>query len=101
MKKRAEIGRALLNRPELLILDEPTEGIDASGRYEVKKIIKKLAVLYKCSVLLTTHNLLEVEDICKSFILLKNGHIILKEKVEIVKAQGKSLESFYLEVMKK
>jgi len=101
MKKRAEIGRALLNKPELLILDEPTEGIDAIGRYEIKQIIKELASLYGCSVLLTTHNLLEAEDICDGFILLKNGKILLNGKVDTIIEQGKTLESLYLEAMGK
>ncbi len=101
MKKRAEIGRALLSNPELLILDEPTEGIDAVGRYEVKQMIKKLSELYGCSILLTTHNLLEAEDICEGIILLKNGKISINEKIKSIIAQGKSLESFYLEEMKK
>jgi len=101
MKKRAEIGRALLSNPELLILDEPTEGIDAVGRYEIKQMIKKLSELYGCSILLTTHNLLEAEDICERIILLKDSKILINEKIKSIIAQGKSLESFYMEKMKK
>lgn len=101
MKKRAEIGRALLENPELLILDEPTEGIDAIGRYEVKQMIRNLSKIYGCSILLTTHNLFEAEDICQGFIILKNGKILFDETIQSIMNQGKNLESFYMEIMKK
>lgn len=101
LRKRVEIGRALLNNPDFLILDEPTEGIDAMGRLEIKKLIEDLVSNFGCSVLLTTHNLLEAENICDRFVFIKDGRTFSVDNFEPIKASGKTLESFYLEVMKK
>lgn len=101
IKKRVELGRALLNSPELLILDEPTDGIDPIGRYEIKKIIKELSSSYNCSILLTTHNLLEAEEIAERVIFLNDGKIFADEKMSSIIKQGKSLENFFMEVVKK
>lgn len=99
MKKRVEIGRALLNEAQFLILDEPTEGIDALGRLEIKKIIIDLVNNLGCSVLLTTHNLLEAENICSRFVFIKNGETLDVDNYEFLKNSGKSLETFYMEIM--
>ncbi len=101
IKKRAELGRALLNFPDLLILDEPTDGIDPAGRYEIKKIIKELSNLHNCSILLTTHNLLEAEEIAKRVVFLNTGKIFANEKMSSIIAQNKSLEHFFMEFVKK
>lgn len=101
LKKRAEIGRALINNPAFLILDEPTEGIDAVGRIEIKKIISELVNNFNCSVLLTTHNLLEAENICNRFVFIKYGKTYSIENFELIRESGKSLETFYFEFMKK
>lgn len=99
MKKRVEIGRALLNEAQFLILDEPTEGVDAFGRLEIKKLIKDLVNNFGCSVLLTTHNLLEAENLCSRFIFIKNGETLNVDNYEFLKNNGKTLETFYMEIM--
>lgn len=72
MKQRLSIARALLNNPELLILDEPTTGLDIDGKDRLFEFIKS----YRGTLLFTTHNLSEVEEVCKRVIILKNGKIV-------------------------
>jgi len=100
LKKRAEIGRALMNNPEFLILDEPTEGIDAIGKVEIKNLIFSLVNNLNCSILFTTHNLLEAENICNSFVFIKHGRTYSISNFELIKESGKTLENFYFEFMK-
>ena len=72
MKQRLAIAAALINNPELLILDEPTNGLDPEGIHQIRKLIKKIAA-EGTTILLTSHLLDEVEKICSHVIILKEG----------------------------
>lgn len=73
MKQRLGILQAMLNKPELLILDEPTNGLDPNGIQEFREYIKKLAKEKNISVLISSHILSEIEQICDKVIILQNG----------------------------
>ncbi|MDA0793687.1 MAG: ABC transporter ATP-binding protein [Bacteroidetes bacterium] len=72
MKQRLAIAAALVNNPELLILDEPTNGLDPKGIHQIRKLIFKIAE-GGTTILLASHLLDEVEKVCNQVIVLKNG----------------------------
>lgn len=95
MKQRLGIAIALLNEPNLLILDEPTNGLDPSGIKELKGILKVLVKKENIAIIISSHNLKELECLCTKVVLLKNGQIIEKIK------PNKNLETIYFERMGK
>jgi len=72
MKQRLAIASALLNNPEILILDEPTNGLDPQGIHQIREIIKKIAA-NGMTILLASHLLDEVEKVCSHVIVIRNG----------------------------
>lgn len=72
MKQRLAIASALLNDPEILILDEPTNGLDPQGIHEIREIIRKIAK-EGTTILLASHLLDEVEKVCSHVVVLRNG----------------------------
>lgn len=81
MRQRLGIAEALLNEPKLLILDEPTNGLDIEGIIEIRNLIKELA--HKgVAVLISSHNLSEIDNLCNRIIIIKNGKIIENNTIE-------------------
>lgn len=76
MKQRLALGIALLTEPELLVLDEPTNGLDPSGSSELRNLLLKLASTKGVSVLISSHILSDLEKICNKIIFIKDGSII-------------------------
>jgi len=76
MKQRLAIAAALLNDPDVLVLDEPTNGLDPQGIAEVRELIKKIAADGK-TILIASHMLDEVEKVCTHVALLKNGKVLV------------------------
>ncbi len=81
MKRRLMIARALINRPKLLILDEPTAGVDVELRHSMWQFLNELNKS-GTTILLTTHYLEEVEQMCRHAAIIKNGEIIAYDKVK-------------------
>src|SRR5690606_31511674 len=75
MKQRLAIASALLNDPTVLILDEPTNGLDPMGIAEIREIIKKIAANGK-TIILASHLLDEVQKVCTHFAVLKKGNLV-------------------------
>jgi ABC-2 type transport system ATP-binding protein len=80
MKQRLAIGAALLGNPELLILDEPTNGLDPNGIAEIRNLIKGLAVEGR-TVVMASHLLDEVEKVCTHVAIIKNGKLLTSGSV--------------------
>lgn len=78
MKQRLNIAMALLNKPKILIMDEPTNGLDINGIIDLKKIIKVLSEK-GVIILISTHMIKELGDVCNKICILKNGTIIENE----------------------
>lgn len=76
MKQRLGIAQALLNKPKLLILDEPTNGLDPNGIVEIRNILRVLAEKEHMTIIISSHNLAELEHICDVIGLINNGKII-------------------------
>jgi ABC-2 type transport system ATP-binding protein len=72
------IGIALINKPAILLLDEPTTGLDPNARREIWEILRNLKVNSKTSMILTTHYMEEAENLCDYIVVIDNG-VILKE----------------------
>ena len=85
MKQRLAIASALLNDPEILILDEPTNGLDPQGIHQIRDIIKKIAA-QGTTILLASHLLDEVEKVCSHVIVLRKGEILYSGSVDEMSA---------------
>ncbi len=81
MKQRLAIASALLNNPEILILDEPTNGLDPQGIHEIRQIIKTIAA-DGTTILLASHLLDEVEKVCSHVVIIRNGVKLYEGKTE-------------------
>ncbi|MCB8963746.1 MAG: ABC transporter ATP-binding protein [Bacteroidales bacterium] len=81
MKQRLAIAQTLLGNPEVLVLDEPTNGLDPEGVNEVRNLIKDQSLLGK-TVIIASHNLDEIQKICSHVVILKNGVNISHGKVD-------------------
>ncbi len=75
MRQRAKLAQALLHDPELLVLDEPMNGLDPMGRQEVAQILRGLAQAGK-SILISSHILSELEALCRNFLILNWGRVL-------------------------
>jgi ABC-2 type transport system ATP-binding protein len=81
MKQRLAIASALLNDPEILILDEPTNGLDPQGIHQIREIIKKVAAA-GTTILLASHLLDEVEKVCTHVVILRKGKSLYTGRVD-------------------
>lgn len=85
MKQRLAIASALLNDPEILILDEPTNGLDPQGIHQIRQIIKKIAA-NGTTILLASHLLDEVEKVCSHVVILRKGVKLYSGRVDAMNA---------------
>lgn len=96
MRQRLGIAEAIINSPELLILDEPTNGLDVDGIIEMRNLITKLSE-QGIAILISSHNLTEIDNLCNRIIAIKNGKIITDDKIESFKAFS-SEDTYILEL---
>lgn len=82
MKQRLGLAGALLGRPPILILDEPTNGLDPSGIHEIRNLIKSLPGIYDCTVLISSHMLTEIELIADDIGILNHGRLLFEGSME-------------------
>jgi ABC-2 type transport system ATP-binding protein len=88
MKQRLAIASALLNEPEILILDEPTNGLDPQGIHQIREIIKQIAA-NGTTILLASHLLDEVEKVCSHVVVLRKGEKLYSGRVdEMISSHG-------------
>nr|BBH90580.1 ABC transporter ATP-binding protein [Thermosporothrix sp. COM3] len=80
MKQRLGIAAALLHDPELVLLDEPTNGLDPAGMVEIRRLIQRLAALGK-TIFLSSHILNEVQQVCNRVAILRKGNLIMQGNV--------------------
>jgi len=93
-RRRVGLAQALIHDPEVLILDEPTDGLDPNQKHEVRQLIKKLAV-NKC-IIVSTHILEEVDAICNRIIIIDRGQMLVDSTPdELRKREGGSLDEVF------
>lgn len=89
MRQRLGIAGAIINEPKLLILDEPTNGLDIEGIIEMRNLIKKLSQK-EIGILISSHNLSEIDNLCNRIILIKKGKKISDSTIEEFKSTSKT-----------
>ncbi len=98
MMQRIGIAQALINDPELVLLDEPMTGLDPVGRVEVKRIIERLHERGK-TVMFNSHILSDVHELCSRIAIMRNGHVIWRGTVDEALDEAPSLEDFFMKVV--
>lgn len=97
MKQRLGIAMALLKNPEMIILDEPMNGLDPSGIVSIRKLLENLCVKNKITIVISSHILSELELLADVFYLIQNGKIIDKKRQEELIDGKVNLEKYYME----
>lgn len=92
-KQRVGIAQAIMHKPDLLILDEPTNGLDPNQIMEIRQVIR--AIGQEKTVLLSTHIMQEVEALCTRVVLINKGNIIQDASIEDFKERFSSLEEAF------
>lgn len=100
MMQRICMAQALINDPDLLILDEPTGGLDPIGRKAVREIINNLRDKGK-TIFFSSHELSEVELVCDQLIILANGQVVANGKADQLIKPGENLEQYFMNVITK
>lgn len=98
MLQRIGLAQALINDPELLILDEPTNGMDPMGRLKIRKLIEQLKERGK-TIFFSSHELSEIETVCDEIILIANGRVIRHGPVAELVGDKPNLEHYFLEAI--
>jgi ABC-2 type transport system ATP-binding protein len=101
-KNRVSLAKALINDPEILLLDEPTASLDPDVGDYVRSIIEKFVAKNGSTILLASHNMNEVERLCDEVMMMKNGEIIDQGKSDdlISKHGRKNLEEVFLKIVR-
>lgn len=100
-RMRAEIAVVLLYEPELLILDEPFIGVDLTAKESIRQILQNMSKNKNTTVILTTHNLEEIEKICERIILIDKGSMVFNGSFDRIKYSHASINSLSAELADK
>ncbi|PEP52553.1 bacitracin ABC transporter ATP-binding protein [Bacillus pseudomycoides] len=90
MKQRLGIAMALLGNPKLLILDEPTNGLDPAGIQEIRELIKQLPKQYDMTVVISSHLLNEMDQIATQVGIINSGQLIFQDKIEVLRKKSQA-----------
>jgi ABC-2 type transport system ATP-binding protein len=89
MKQRLKLAQAIVHDPEILFLDEPTNGLDPKGRVQILELVQSLWKQHGICVVLSSHLLYDVDQICDQIIIIARGRVLVHDRVENLKAQRK------------
>lgn len=95
-RQRLAIGIALINNPAILLLDEPTTGLDPNARREIWDILKRLREKSQTSMILTTHYMEEAEKLCDYIIIMDNGVILREGTLDQLLADSRTLDDLFI-----
>lgn len=98
MKQRLGIAMALLGNPRVLILDEPTNGLDPAGIQEMREFIKDLPMTHQMTVIVSSHLLSEVEQMADMVGIIHHGELVFQGTMATLEAQGDGLEEVFLKL---
>jgi ABC-2 type transport system ATP-binding protein len=96
MKQRLGIAAAILSKPELIILDEPLNGLDVEGMIEMRKLIKMLAENERTTFFISSHLIHDVELTCNRIGILYNGKVVNVDTTENILKNFASLENYFV-----
>jgi ABC-2 type transport system ATP-binding protein len=97
MKRRLTLARALIHEPKLVILDEPTAGVDVELRLELWHLLRELNG-DGLTIFLTTHYLEEAEELCKDIAIVRQGRVVTQKPTSELISAGASLQDVFLEL---
>lgn len=97
-KRRVGIAGAILHDPEVLILDEPTDGLDPSQKIAMRNLIINMSK--EKAIIISTHSLEEVEAVCTHIALINKGKLLFSDTVKAFKSLGKSMEKTFINLIK-
>lgn len=95
MRQRLGIAQAIINKPNLLVLDEPTNGLDPEGIKELREFLVKLSKEENMAIFISSHNLAELESFCNKICIIKNGEIIENSSIEELKSEKIDEKNIY------
>ena len=95
-KRRVGLAQALLHDPPVLVLDEPTDGLDPNQKHEVRELIRKMAP--EKAIVISTHILEEVDAVCTRAIIIARGKVLADSTPKALEAPGKTLEQVFREL---
>ncbi|MEC9056637.1 MAG: ATP-binding cassette domain-containing protein, partial [Verrucomicrobiota bacterium] len=97
---RVNLAKALLNDPELLLLDEPTASLDPDIADKVRKLVLRLQRERSPAILYTSHNMRDIEEVCDRILFLHEGRILAEGTAEEIKSrfEGKDLDDVFIKV---
>ncbi len=98
MKQRLALCQAMMHKPDLIILDEPTTGLDPIGKDVVKKILLELRA-GGTTIVLSSHHLLDVQEICDDFCIIHRGRILVEGETKKILPTSMNLEQFFVQVV--
>jgi len=108
MKQRLGLAGALLGQPPILVLDEPTNGLDPSGIHEIRNLVKSLPALYDCTVLISSHMLSEIELMADDIGVLNHGRLLFEGSLDSLRQNAlqagfaaDNLEELFLSMIEK
>ncbi len=100
MKQRLAIARAILTNPEILILDEPINGLDPKGISDIRELLIKINKEQGTTILISSHILSEMEKIAHTIGIINNGIIVEELSMNDIRAKNINLEEYYLKLLK-
>ena len=92
-KRRVGLAQAILHDPEVLILDEPTDGLDPNQKKEVRSLVKQMSE--KKAIIISTHILEEVDAICTRALIINRGHLIIDDSPERIRGNYQNMEQAF------
>jgi ABC-2 type transport system ATP-binding protein len=95
-RQRLAIGIALINTPTILLLDEPTTGLDPNARREIWDILHKLRKISETSMILTTHYMEEAENLCDYIVIMHNGVILREGTLDQLLKEANTLDELFV-----
>jgi ABC-2 type transport system ATP-binding protein len=105
MQQKVAIARALLSKPRILLLDEPTTGLDPRSKREVQAVVRELNEEHGTTILLTTHDMTEAENLCDRVAIMDGGQVValdtpeqLKKLIPSQNGHDPNLEEVFLEL---
>lgn len=101
MKRRLLVARALMTQPKLAVLDEPASGLDVMHAYHIREIVKRYVKEHGVTVLLSSHNMLEVEYLCNRVALINKGKLVMEGEPKELKERfsSENLEEVFAKVV--
>ena len=100
-RMRADLAASWLHNPKILFLDEPTIGLDVWVKEKIRKAIKVMNEKYNTTVILTTHDMQDIEDLCSRIIMIEKGKIIYDGAIEDIKHHFGNIRTVALTVKEK